>query len=91
MRIDNNIEDLIVWLKKLDAIEVIEFYINDAYVRSVYSIDEFAEVIKQYEPFNRFKYQILFDGLDEENPKRRLYWFYPIQSSSHDIKIVESL
>ena len=91
MRIDNNLEDLIIWLKKIDTIEVIEFYIDGVCVKSVSTSDEFAEVIKKYEPFNRFKYQILFDGLDEENPKRRLYWFYPIQSSKHDIKIVESL
>jgi hypothetical protein len=52
MRIDNNLEDLIIWLKKIDTIEVIEFYIDGVCVKSVSNSDEFAEVIKKYEPFN---------------------------------------
>lgn len=91
MVITKTLKDLTAWLKSLTAIEAIEFYVEDVKVEVVYSIEEFEEVFKEVPGFKAFSYQILSDGLDEENPKRRIYWFYALQSSRHDIKIYESL
>lgn len=91
MIITKKLKDLIDWLRTLTAIEAIEFYVEDVKVEVVYSIDEFEEVFKEVPGFKAFSYQVLADGIDEENPNRRIYWFFALQSSKHDIKIYETL
>jgi len=92
MKVDNGLADLVKWLKDtVIKLEAIEFYVEGILVDTVSSIDEFEEVFKELQPFKAFKYQILFDGIDDENPHRKVYWFYAVQSSKHDIKICEYL
>jgi len=92
MKVDNRLCDLVLWLKNtVVKLEAIEFYVENILIDTVYSIEEFEEVFKELQPFKAFKYQILSDGIDDDNPNRKVYWFFAVESSKHDIKICETL